>query len=50
MYNELNQMTLERAGSHIKVAHPPPLFQLPPWQNINGSTILIIGTWVASSH
>jgi len=29
------KMTLERAASHLKVTHPPCLFQLPPWENVN---------------
>ena len=31
---------LERAASHIKVAHPPCLFRLPPQEYVNRSTTL----------
>ena len=32
---------LERAANHIKVTHPPCLFRLPPWENVNRSITLI---------
>ena len=41
---------LERAASHIKVTHPPCLFQLSPWENVNRSTTLIHHMWVMSSQ
>jgi len=41
---------LERAANHIKVTHPPCLFQLPPWENVNRSTTPIHCMWVTSSH
>jgi len=39
---------LERAASHIKVTHPPCLFRLPSWENVNRSTTLIHCMWVMS--
>ena len=33
--HQSTEMALERATSHIKVTHPPCLFQLPPWENVN---------------
>ena len=33
--HQSTKMALERAASHIKVTHPPCLFQLPPWENVN---------------
>ena len=41
---------LERATSHIKMTHPPCLFRLLPWENVNRSTTLIYCTWLMSSH
>ena len=41
---------LERVASYIKVTRPPCLFQLPPWENVNRSTIPIYHMWVTSSH
>jgi len=40
---------LERAASHIKVTHPPCLFRLAPWENVNRSTTLINHMWVTSN-
>ena len=35
-----------KGSSHIKVTHPAPcLSWLPPWENVNRSTILIYSTW-----
>jgi len=42
--HQSTEMALERATSHIKVTHPPCLFWLPPWENVNRSTTLIYGT------
>jgi len=36
--------------SHIKVTHPPCLFQLSPWENVNRSTTLIYVVCVMSFH
>jgi len=41
---------LKGTASHIKVTHPPCLFQLPPWENVNRSTTPIHCMWVTSSH
>ena len=41
---------LQRATSHIKVTHPPYLFLLLPWENVNRSTTLIYCMWLMSSR
>jgi len=48
--HQSTEMAPERATSHIRVTHPPCLFWLPPWENVNRSTTLIYSMWVMSSH
>ena len=38
--HQSTEMALERATSPIKVAHPPCLLRLSPWENVNRSTTL----------
>jgi len=50
--HQSTKMALERAASHIKVTHPPCLFQLPPWKNVKqiNSTNLDVTIPYQSQH